>query len=57
MREVEHIVNTKNALGVQVEKLQAEHNRDAAEMRSLQRQLREAQARSCTLTDHCATLS
>ena len=57
MREVEHIVNTKNALGVQVEKLQAEHNRDAAEMRSLQRQLREAQARSYTLTDHCATLS
>ncbi len=50
MREVADIVAAKNALGVQVEKLQAQHNRDAAEMRSLQRHLREAQARLNTLT-------
>ena len=45
MREVVDIVAAKNALGAQVERLQAQHNRDAAELRSLQRQLRDAQAR------------
>lgn len=50
MREVVDIVAAKNALGVQLEKLQAQHSREAAEMRSLQRQLRDAQACSYTLS-------
>ena len=43
MREVVDIVVAKNALSIQVADLLAQRNHDAAEMRSLQWQLRDQQ--------------